>query len=174
MKLVRPTKKHEKQVREMIQEFIKNDENKIHGASKAHQYKDDYLAWIDYLSKIANPSQDMLNKGYVETTQYVLFHGDKAIGFFCARFSLTAKLLDLGGHIGYSIRPSKRKQNYASNGLILLIDKYKNKESKVLLCCYKDNYGSAKTIINAGGYLDNEVLYKGRVIQRYWIEIPNK
>ena len=41
---------------------------------------------------------------------------------------------------------------------------------KVLMVCDKDNIGSAKSIINNGGILENEIEVDGNVEQRYWIE----
>ena len=41
---------------------------------------------------------------------------------------------------------------------------------KVLICCDKDNIGSAKSIINNGGVLENEVEEDGQMKQRYWIQ----
>ena len=41
---------------------------------------------------------------------------------------------------------------------------------KVLMVCDKDNIGSAKSIINNGGVLENEVEVDGVIEQRYWIE----
>ena len=40
---------------------------------------------------------------------------------------------------------------------------------KVLMVCDKDNIGSAKSIINNGGMLENEVEVDGVIEQRYWI-----
>jgi predicted acetyltransferase len=43
---------------------------------------------------------------------------------------------------------------------------------RVLMVCYKDNIGSAKSIINNGGVLENEIIYEdGTIDQRYWIEL---
>jgi len=43
---------------------------------------------------------------------------------------------------------------------------------RVLMVCYKDNIGSAKSIISNGGVLENEIIYEdGTVDQRYWIEL---
>ena len=42
---------------------------------------------------------------------------------------------------------------------------------KVLMVCDKNNIGSAKSIINNGGVLENEVLADGVTEQRYWIDI---
>ena len=41
---------------------------------------------------------------------------------------------------------------------------------KVLMVCDKDNIGSAKSIINNGGVLENEVEVDGVIEQRYWID----
>ena len=42
---------------------------------------------------------------------------------------------------------------------------------RVLMVCDRDNVGSAKSIINNGGVLENEVENDGVVEQRYWIEL---
>ena len=42
---------------------------------------------------------------------------------------------------------------------------------KVLMVCNKENVGSAKSIQNNGGVLENEVEVDGVVEQRYWIEL---
>lgn len=41
---------------------------------------------------------------------------------------------------------------------------------KVLMVCDRDNIGSAKSIINNGGVLENEVAVDGVIEQRYWID----
>ena len=41
---------------------------------------------------------------------------------------------------------------------------------RVLMCCDKENIGSAKSIMNNGGVLENEVIVNGVTEQRYWIE----
>ena len=40
---------------------------------------------------------------------------------------------------------------------------------KVLMVCDKNNIGSAKSIINNGGILENEIEVDGIVEQRFWI-----
>ena len=45
----------------------------------------------------------------------------------------------------------------------------------VLLCCVSDNVASAKTIVNVGGVLENEVEIirnnQPKIGQRYWLEV---
>lgn len=42
---------------------------------------------------------------------------------------------------------------------------------KVLMVCDKENVGSAKSIMNNGGVLENEVDVDGVIEQRYWIAL---
>lgn len=42
---------------------------------------------------------------------------------------------------------------------------------KVLMVCDRENIGSAKSIINNGGILENEVVVDGVTEQRYWIAL---
>ena len=41
------------------------------------------------------------------------------------------------------------------------------------MTCDKDNIGSAKSIINNGGVLENEIDNDGKLLQRYWITIDD-
>lgn len=78
----------------------------------------------------------------------------RLVGMIHIRHRLNDYLLDFGGHIGYSIRKSKRRQGYATEMLALaLIECIKLNIKKVLITCDKNNIGSAKTIINAEGRL---------------------
>ncbi|MDF2945301.1 MAG: putative acetyltransferase [Herbinix sp.] len=42
---------------------------------------------------------------------------------------------------------------------------------KVIMVCDKENIGSAKSIINNGGILENEIEMEGIIEQRFWIEL---
>ena len=93
--------------------------------------------------------------------QYLLIrkHDNKLVGMFSIRPYLTRKLDEsFGGNIGYSIRPTERLKGYATEGLKLAIEKFKeiNKKDGIMLCCNKDNVGSRKAIIKNGGKLIEE------------------
>lgn len=82
------------------------------------------------------------------------------------------ELLKTGGHIGDGIRPGERRKGYATAMIALALDECKKLGiNKVLMCCNKDNIGSAKSIINNGGVLENEVEEDGHIVQRYWIQL---
>ena len=88
------------------------------------------------------------------------------------RHYLNDTLLKAGGHIGYGIRPSERRKGYATAMIALALDECRKLGiNKVLICCNKENIGSAKSIINNGGILENEIEEDGHIIQRYWIQL---
>lgn len=110
--------------------------------------------------------------GIVPETTYFCLDLDRNIfvGAVTVRHYLTERLLN-SGLIGDGIRPSERRKGYGSamSGLALLEAK-KLGINKVLMCCDKRNTASAKSIINNGGILENEVETGGIIKQRYWID----
>lgn len=87
------------------------------------------------------------------------------------RHYLTEEMLINAGHIGDGIRPSERRKGYATAMIGLALKEAKELGiDRVLMCCDKENIGSAKSIMKNGGILENEVLVNGVVEQRYWIQ----
>ena len=63
-------------------------------------------------------------------------------------------------------------KGYATAMIGLALDECKRLGiNKVLICCDKDNIDSAKSIIDNGGVLENEVEENGHIEQRYWIQL---
>lgn len=128
-----------------------------------------------YLSKLAEESQGKgLPKGYVPQTTYWFVDGNDFIGRVSIRHSLTKSLLQIGGHIGYDIRPSQRKKGYGKKMVALALSKAKMLEiTKWLVTCDEDNLGSKKIIEANGGILENSISIKGRKSRtlRYWITL---
>jgi len=88
---------------------------------------------------------------------------------------LNSDLLKWGGHIGYEIRPSKRRHGYGTEILRLGLEKAKQVGlHKALVTCDETNIGSKKIIENNGGQFENALAIDGSPVKklRYWIDIP--
>lgn len=121
-----------------------------------------------------NLSEDTVSPNLVSCTTFIAVREEdnKIVGMISIRHRLNEYLLRLGGHIGYSVRASERRKGYASRMLKQALVQCKELDIyRVLITCNKNNIGSAKTILNNGGILENEIMGKDRITQRYWIEL---
>lgn len=110
----------------------------------------------------------------VPMSDFWLIDGEEYAGRLSLRHELNEALLVWGGHIGYQIRPSKRRRGYGKE--ILRLGLIKAKElglSCVLVTCDEDNTGSRKIIECNGGKLENIIEVKDSPVRkmRYWIDI---
>ena len=97
---------------------------------------------------------------------------DIFVGAVNIRHYLNEALLRDGGHIGDGVRPSERRKGIATKMIGLALDECRKLGiDRVLMVCDKDNIGSAKSIINNGGVLENEIIDGEVIEQRYWIEL---
>ncbi len=170
--LVKLEKKYEKQCRDMLEEWIKfNEENPTTNHSPWAIFKEDYHDFDSYLEKINTFNNE---PGFVPNHVYFTYDTDrdKFVGAVDIREYLTAYLYTFGGHIGDGVRPSERGKGYGTKQIALALEKCKELDiNMVLIVCDKDNIGSIKTIVNNGGVLENEVEKDGKILQRYWIKI---
>lgn len=130
--------------------------------------------WPQFLAGLEEGKTDAVRRrGWVPVTLYFLADDYMRLyGAVQLRHELNDALLEFGGHVGYGIRPLERHKGYATLMLAMALDKARNLQlTRVLITCDKKNTGSAKTIINNGGILENERQHKERITQRYWIEL---
>ena len=126
-----------------------------------------YEEWLE-----SNRDMEMglgIPEGWVPAVQLVAFaRDDQAVGFLNLRLRLSAYLLEEGGHIGYSIRPSERGKGYAKEALHqgLQVAKEKNIH-RALVTCSTENPASRAVILANGGELED--VRNGT--ERYWIEV---
>lgn len=165
IKLVKLTSKYKKQFFEMMDEWSNAGEKIIPYAIR----KNDYHNFEEYMTNLEIPEND---KGLVPDSTYFCLDMDRDIfvGAVNIRHYLNEELLLNGGHIGDGIRPSERRKGYATAMIGLALKECEKLGiDRVLMVCDKDNIGSAKSITNNGGVLENEILVDGVVEQRYWI-----
>lgn len=112
--------------------------------------------------------------GFVPSTTLWWVEGDAYLGRIAVRHRLTPWLLDVGGHIGYDVRPTARRRGHATAMLraampltrALGID-------PVLITCDEDNVGSRRVIEANGGALEDVRPVAGSpstpAKRRYWV-----
>jgi predicted acetyltransferase len=127
-------------------------------------------AFVAMLLPWADPSFE-LPEGRVHSDYYWITDGDapdeEVVGFLALRHALTPWLLEEGGHIGFSVRPKRRRLGHAGRALALALPRAAELGlDRVLLTCDEPNVASARTIErNGGGYEDTR-----NGTRRYWIE----
>lgn len=120
------------------------------GESDVREFVAARLAEEDPTTKLAD--------GWVHCTSRWIVDAetDEMLGFIATRHRLTPYLLDQGGHIGCSVRPSARRQGVASAALeIALAEAQELRIDPVLITCDEDNHGSRRAIEKAGGELED-------------------
>lgn len=167
MRLVKPIIEMKNEYLDFLNDWESNNEEITPYSARLLEWT--YEEWVDATIKIETEAPN----GFVTANTYFLVNeNNRIIGAINIRHYLNEFLLNYGGHIGYGIRPSERRKGYATMILKLGLKKAADLNiNKVLITCDKDNLGSAKTIINNGGLLENEVLEGESITQRYWVEI---
>lgn len=154
--LEKPTIERKNDAIEYIKEILNNNKSETDGTNGLKRYIDNYEGW---LNKLEIDENIICSKESVpsKTFFFVRESDNKIIGMTHIRLTLNKKLEDIGGHIGYSIRPSERQKGYNKIQLYLaLIECKKNRLEVIMLDCLKDNIGSSKTITSLGGFLVKE------------------
>lgn len=174
MQLIVPSSKYKGSFLEAVEEYQKekaNDRMDIFALNPLLLLED----FQSYIDRLTNESRGKnLPKGYVPQTTYWLVDGDEFIGRVSIRHSLTEQFLREGGHIGYDIRPSKRKLGYGKKILEFALPKAKALGiKKVLVTCDETNIGSKKIIEANGGMFENSVEMRKWKLRklRFWITL---
>ena len=164
--LVKPTARYKDSFIEAMREFQREERKKDLDVARLQ------MNFSEFMTKMRNYEKGKnLPKGYVPSTYYWLIDNSQFIGETTIRHKLTPQLSKEGGHIGYGIRPSKRRKGYGKKILALALRKAKKMGiNTALITCDDDNVGSWKIIEANGGILQDKIQYKGKLNRRYWVQ----
>jgi predicted acetyltransferase len=123
---------------------------------------DRYTAALRALALPAGPRPD----GWVQCSELWYVDGTEWLGRLGVRHRLTPRLTEIGGHIGYDVRPSARRRGHATTMLREGLTIARNLGiGSALLTCAHDNVASRTVIERAGGVLEDQ---RGDAL-RFWV-----
>lgn len=170
LKLVKLEPKYRRHLEEMMVEWCDAGEKIVPYAIRKNDYRDFayYLANLEIKEEIDGRVPD--------STFFCLDEErDCFVGAVNIRHYLTEAMLLNGGHIGDGVRPSERLEGIATQMIGLALEECRKLGiGRVLMVCDKENIGSARSILNNGGVLENEVIVDGVTEQRYWIALQEE
>lgn len=169
--LVTPSLQYEQIYREALAEL--QEENRTVGR---HLDFDGKEPFDEFISRLRGYKEGRnLPNGFVPESVFWLIDDEgEFIGRVSIRHELTERLREIGGHIGYEIRPSKRRQGYGTLILSLALNEARSLGlRRALITCDETNVGSRKIIEYNGGVLENKVSQgEGKPNKlRFWIEL---
>ncbi len=122
---------------------------------------------IERLLAEADPAT-VLRPDWVHCTYFWIAEDDEFLGYLAIRHRLNDFLLEEGGHIGYGIRPSRRREGHATRALVVALDEARRLGiDRALVTCDHDNVPSRLTIERAGGRFED----RRGVKLRYWFDL---
>jgi len=105
-------------------------------------------------------------EGHVPSTTWWWVDGCEYLGRLAFRHRLTEHLREVGGHIGYDVRPSARRQGHATAMLAAALPRVRELGvALALITCDVDNIASRRVIESAGGRFEDQ---RGGKL-RFWV-----
>jgi len=153
---------------QMLDEFRAAGELDVYGGNFS-------VAWQSYDALFALLSQ-MKHGGFptpeiVPMDSYFIEAEGRMLGEVFIRHRLSPQLEQIGGHVGYKVRPSCRNRGVATAALRLALSAlHELGIERALVTCNSTNLASARVIEKCGGVRVEDAYLPKRVERRYWID----
>jgi predicted acetyltransferase len=124
--------------------------------------------FADYVAAVRAEAEEDAPRpeGWVPETTWWWVDGDEYFGRISLRHRLTTQLRVIGGHIGYDVRPSARRQGHATAMLAAVLPlAHAMGIDRVLVTCDVGNVASRRVIEANDGQLEDE--RHGKL--RFWV-----
>ena len=121
-----------------------------------------YVDWLIGQAREDSPRR----AGFVPATTLWWVQDETYLGRIAVRHRLTPSLREMGGHIGYDVRPSARRRGHATAMLRAVLPVAGELGiASALVTCDLDNVASRKVIEHNGGVFDDQ--RDGKL--RFWV-----
>jgi predicted acetyltransferase len=125
----------------------------------------EFAAFTQRLNDLALPGTPR-PEGFVAMTTLWWVDGEDILGRLSIRHELTDFLREVGGHIGYVVRPSARRQGHAGAMLAAALPTTRGLGiDPVLVTCEAANAASRRVIESNGGVLEDQ----REKMLRFWV-----
>ena len=168
--LVLPSEDYLEEVRRYREEFLAAGSS-MDGTGALRRCEDprEWLAAVR-----AGDDPDRVPEGKVRATVFLCVEEGRVLGMIQLRHTLNEYLRRYSGHIGYSVRPSARRQGVAKWMLAAILPHCRGLGlDRVMIACEPWNEGSRRTILANGGVYEKTVHEPESNIdlEQYWITL---
>lgn len=167
LQLVRPSFDLQAEFMAMVDEFLQAGEREY--VQEDVLFDEGFVAYVDWLARGERGELD----GLVPWSAYwtVDMDSNTLIGISSLRHELSPWLAEFGGHIGYRVRPSQRRQGAGTTLLRLTLNEARARGvAEALIVCTPDNLGSQGVLRRCGARFEREVVRSDGVsLMRFWV-----
>ena len=169
MSIVAVAMHHERAIKEFEADFERAGESRIPA-----WFADPSWSQEDRVARVNGWSEGrFLPAGWKPCTTRFYERAGELLGVVNVRHVLDERMRRLGGHVGYSVCPSARRQGISTAllaaGLEVLGDLGVD---QALLTCDQDNTGSIRIIEGHGGVPTAPVVREDGITLRFWVPVP--
>lgn len=162
---IQPSELHRPDVLAYIAE-VRTSDGEFDGSAGLGSF-DSYDLWLERIRLLASDKAE--KHGFYRTIVHLAYDGNALVGIVSARLTEADFVTTCAGHIGYHVRPSRRRMGHGKQ-LLLYAEQICRRHGirNPVVCTDPKNFPSQRTAISCGFTFAGEVDFRGeRRIMRY-------